>query len=71
MLFGDAPADATTVVPALAPVAPPPPHIAQLMCMHRRLECLVERNRSLSFVGTVIAVGLAIWIFTPKTCVQR
>lgn len=68
MMFGEAPVDPATVVPALAP---PHPHVAHMMCMQRRLECLVERNRGLSFLGTVMAVGIAIWVFTPKTCVQR
>jgi len=71
MTFGDTPADpVTAVVPAAVPSAHPAV-VAHMMCRQRRLECLIERNRGLSFVGTVLAVGLAIWMFTPKTCVQR
>lgn len=63
MIFGD---PATDSAPTLPPAVPHDIALAHLLCMSRRQECLIQRNRGLGFVGTVIAVGLAMWIFSPK-----
>jgi hypothetical protein len=63
MIFGAAPTDST---PTLPPSVPHDMALAHLLCMAKRQECLIQRNRGLGLVGTVFAVGLAMWIFSPK-----
>ena len=65
MTFGAAPIDTTT---QLAPTVPHDVALAHLICMAKRAECLIERNRGIGFFGAFLAAGLAIWIFTPREC---
>jgi hypothetical protein len=64
MIFGAAPSD-TALAPAVAPIS----HdvaLTHLICLAKRQECLIQRNRGITFFGAFLAAGLAIWVFSPK-----
>lgn len=64
MIFGAAPPDT-----ALAPQLPTISHdvaLTHLICLAKRQECLIQRNRGITFFGAFLAAGLAIWAFSPK-----
>ena len=65
MTFGAAPLD-TLTTQQLAPTVPHDVALAHLICMAKRQECLIERNRGITFFGAFLAAGLAIWVFSPK-----